>query len=127
MQTSLFIAKLIGPVLVVAGLTGALNPDALRKMAREFMDSPALIFIAGVMALLGGLVMVNTHNVWVADWPVILTVFGWIMIAAGIMRIGFPDLTKSLGRSMLANQNLLRAMAVLQVLLGAFLMYKGYG
>lgn len=126
MQTSLFIAKLIGPILVVAGLTGALNPDAIRKMGRDFLESPALIFVAGFLALLGGLAMVNTHNVWVADWPVILTVFGWLMIAGGIMRIGFPEFTRSFGRSMLDKGTMLRVLSVVQALLGAFLMYKGY-
>jgi uncharacterized membrane protein len=63
-QTSVLIAKLIGPVLVVAGLTALVNPKALQEIGREVLASRALIFIAGFLALLGGLAIVNTHNIW---------------------------------------------------------------
>ncbi len=126
MQTSLFIAKLIGPILVVAGLTGALNTQLLREVGREFLASPALLFIAGFMALLGGLAVVNTHNIWVAGWPVIITFIGWVALIAGVLRIGFPAIARSMGKTMLAKESLLQAIGVVQVLLGAFLMYKGY-
>ena len=126
MQTSIFIAKLIGPVLVVAGLTGALNTQLLREVGREFLASPALLFIAGIIALLGGLAVVNTHNIWVADWPVIITIIGWVALVAGVLRIGFPAIARSMGKTMLAKESLLRVIGVVQALLGAFLMYKGY-
>jgi len=126
MQTSIFIAKLIGPILVVAGLTALLNPKHLHGIAREFIASPALIFIAGFLTLLGGLVIVNTHNVWTAGWPVLITLFGWIAIAAGILRISFPSLVKSVGEAMLAKQGLLRIAGGVQAVLGGFFMVKGY-
>lgn len=126
MQTSLFIARLIGPVMVVTGLISLFDLDGLKQMAREFLASRGLIFLAGFLTLLGGLVIVNTHNLWVADWPVIITVFGWIMIAAGIMRMGLPGLVKSIGETMLAKEAVLRVSGVVQLALGAFLMFKGY-
>ncbi len=64
MQTSVLIAKLIGPILVVAGITALINPKAIHEIGREFLASRALIFIAGFLALLGGLAIVNTHNLW---------------------------------------------------------------
>ncbi len=126
MQTSLFIAKLIGPLIVVAGLTSLLNPQVMRDMAREFLASRALMFIAGVMAMLAGLAVVNTHNLWVADWPVIITVFGWLSIVGGILRMGFPALTQSMGEKMMGSETALRVIGGVQVLLGGFLAYKGY-
>lgn len=126
MQTSLFIAKLIGPIVVVAGLTALLNPQAMREMAKEFLASRALLFIGGVMALLAGLAVVNTHNRWVADWPVIITLFGWLSIVGGILRIGFPAFTKSTGEKMMGNESALRVIGGVQLLIGAFLSYKGY-
>ena len=126
MQTSLFIAKLIGPIVVIAGLTALLNPQAMREMAKDFLASRALLFIGGVMALLAGLAVVNTHNRWVADWPVIITLFGWMSIVGGIVRIGFPGVAKSMGERMLGNDMALRVIGGVQVLIGAFLSYKGY-
>ena len=77
-------------------------------------------------ALLAGLVIVNTHNLWVADWPVIITIFGWLAVVGGIIRIALPDTVKSIAEAMLARDAVLRVVAVLQVALGAYLMMKGY-
>jgi len=101
MQTSIFLAKLIGHVLAVMGLAVVVHPDRVRQMAREFLEGEALIFLSGVITLPVGLAIVNTHNVWEAGWPVIITVFGWLAIFAGIARIAFPDAMKSVGRGMI--------------------------
>ena len=126
METSILIAGLIGPLLVMTGLIMLVTPQAVQDMAREFLASRALIFIAGVLALLGGLAIVNTHNVWTAGWPVIITVFGWLAVIGGIVRMGFPALTKSVGEAMLARHAGLRVSAVIQLALGLYLMFVGY-
>ncbi len=126
METSILIARLIGPLLVMTGLIMLVTPQAVQDMAREFLASRALIFIAGVLALLGGLAIVNTHNVWTAGWPVIITIFGWLAVIGGIVRMGFPALTKSVGETMLARHAGLRVSAVIQLALGLYLMFVGY-
>ena len=68
MQTSVFIAKLMGPMLVLSGLIGVFNPRHMRTVGEEFLKSRALIFVAGAMAFIAGLAVINTHNVW-AGWP----------------------------------------------------------
>ncbi len=126
MQTSILIARLLGPVLAVAGLAGLMNPKAVQEMAREFLASRALIFIAGVLALVAGLAIVNAHNLWTAGWPVIITIFGWLAVLGGVLRMAFPALTKSIGEAMLGNQALLRVAGAAQLALGATLMFVGY-
>ncbi len=126
MQTSILIARLLGPVLAVAGLAGLMNPKAVQEMGREFLASRALIFIAGVLALVAGLAIVNAHNLWTAGWPVIITIFGWLAVLGGVLRMAFPALTKSIGEAMLGNQALLRVAGAAQLALGATLMFVGY-
>ena len=126
METSILIARLIGPLIVVTGLIALLTPKAMQDMAREFLASRALIFIAGVMALLAGLAIVNTHNIWIAGWPVVITIFGWLAVIGGIVRMAFPALTKSLGEAMLGRQSALRIIGAIQLALGAYLMAVGY-
>ena len=91
METSLFIARIVGPLLGVSGLATLINRTLLEDIGREFLDSKALLFLAGVMALITGLVIVNTHNIWIAGWPVMITAFGWIAVVAGVVRIAFPS------------------------------------
>ena len=126
MQTSILIARLIGPIVALAGLTALINPKALQEMGREFLASRAMIFLAGFMALLAGLAIVNTHNLWTAGWPVIITIFGWLAVVGGIIRMAFPGLTKSIGEAMLAREGMLRVVGGIQAVIGVYLMVEGY-
>ena len=126
MASSILIAKLMGPLLLVGGLVGLLNPKGLEAMGREIMASRAQLFLAGTLALLAGLAIVNTHNLWVAEWTLIITLFGWLAVVGGVVRMGFPGVTQSIGEALLSNSGLLRVIGALQVALGAFLMARGY-
>ena len=126
METSLFIARLAGPVLVVAGLAALINPKLLEEVGREFMAGKAMLFLVGILTLVLGLAIVNTHNVWVADWPVIITLFGWGAILSGVVRTAFPDLTRSMGGAILSNRTALIASAVAQVVIGLWLSWVAY-
>ena len=66
METSLFLARLIGPVLLTISAAMLINPVNMREMATDFLEHRGLIFLAGILTLLGGLAIVLTHNVWVA-------------------------------------------------------------
>ena len=48
-----------------------------------------------------GLAIVLTHNVWVADWRVLITILGWLAAIGGAVRILAPQRTGRVGRSML--------------------------
>ncbi|PKQ05263.1 MAG: hypothetical protein CVT72_10125 [Alphaproteobacteria bacterium HGW-Alphaproteobacteria-11] len=126
MQPSIFLAQLLGPTLLVLGIGMVVNRDAYRTMAQEFMASRALIFIAGIFAFVPGLAIVLTHNVWVAGWPVIVTVFGWIALLGGIFRLLFPQEVTRLGTRMLANPASLTMGGAGTILLGAILSFFGY-
>lgn len=126
MQTSVFIAKLMGPVLLMMGLSVLLNPERVRAMAREMIDGQALIFMSGVITLPIGLAIVNTHNVWSGGWPVIITVFGWLMIVAGVARMALPGPLKEIGAAMIDKTTYIAVPGALMALLGAYLSYQGY-
>lgn len=126
MDASILIARLIGPVLLVVGLTALIHPKSLHAIAQEFMRSHALMFIAGILALLGGLAIVNTHNLWTTDWRVIITIYGWLAVLAGILRIAIPERLKTIGEALLARRGVLRFTSLAQVVLGALLTWKGY-
>ncbi len=126
METSILLAKLVGPMFLVMGLFVASNPARMRRIGREFLDSEALIFLSGVITLPVGLAIVATHNIWAADWRVILTLIGWIAILAGLARIALPDAMKKVGEAMLEKSWTTTAPALLMAALGGFLSWQGY-
>jgi uncharacterized membrane protein HdeD (DUF308 family) len=125
MDTSLFIARLLGPLLLVTGAATLMNQASVRQMATDFLESRPLVYVVGVLTLLGGLVILNTHNVW-AGWPVIITIFGWLCVIGGAIRILVPDTVRGLGEAMLKKPNVLTGSGAGQALVGAVLCYFGY-
>jgi uncharacterized protein YjeT (DUF2065 family) len=126
METSILLAKLVGPVMLVLGLFVTLNPARMRRIGREFLDSDALIFISGIITLPVGLAIVVTHNIWAADWRALITLIGWIFVLAGLARIALPDALKSVGETMLEKPTMIAAPGALMALIGGYLSWQGY-
>ncbi len=126
METSLFLAQLIGPVLIVIGVGLLLKKTEFREMATDFLSSRALIFVSGLLTLVTGLAIVLTHNVWEFNWPVIITILGWLSVFGGVFRILFPDSVQSMGTSMLDKPAVMTVSGAIQIVLGLWLSYVGY-
>ncbi len=126
METSLFLAQLIGPVLIVIGVGLLLKKTEFREMATDFLSSRALIFVSGLLTLVTGLAIVLTHNVWEFNWPVIITILGWLSVFGGVFRILFPNSVQSVGTSMLDKPATMTVSGAIQIVLGLWLSYVGY-
>lgn len=86
-----FFAALIGSYLVISSLAALLNIQRAKKIASEFLgDHPLLTFSGGISTILG-LILVLGHNVWIAGWPVLITLIGWWLLIQGICRLFCPD------------------------------------
>ena len=90
------------------------------------MNSPALIYLAGVLTLIMGIAIITFHNIWVMDWRIIITLFGYIAIVSGVFRMSLPTKVKQLGDWMLDTRMIVRSAALLNGLLGAYLTYQGF-
>jgi hypothetical protein len=126
MQTSIFLARLIGPVMAVVGISLLMNETASRKMAMEFLRSPALIFFSGMILMPAGLAVVLNHNVWVLNWPLIITLLGWIAVISGALRVFAPDRALKIGKKALASKEITTASAAFWLVIGAVLCYFGF-
>lgn len=127
MDVSLLAAKLIGPVLLLMSVAPLFNRQLVSTMIDEVINSSTLLLFAGIMAFVPGLLLVNLHNIWVADWRIIITLFGWIALFAGVIRIVFPEQLKKIAGRMKDKTTLMRAALFINAALGGFLTLKGYG
>ncbi len=126
MDTSLFLARLLGPMLVVLAVGLLVRQDSWRTMANDFVANRPLLFLSGFLTLLGGLALVNTHNVWEAGWPVIITIFGWLAVIGGTARMLFPETVVGISARMLKEKTWLTVAGAVEGLLGLWLCYAGY-
>ena len=126
MQTSLFLAKLIGPVMLVIGLAVFANQRGFRDMAEEFMASRALMFLSGLVIMPAGLAIMLTHNIWTADWRVLITLVGWLNAIGGALRLFAPTFVVQTARTMLKQPHLTSVAAAVWVVLGLLFCFFGY-
>jgi hypothetical protein len=126
MQTSVFLARLIGPVMLVVGLAVFANQRAFRDMAEEFLASPALLFLSGLLIMPMGVAIVLTHNVWTADWRVLVTLFGWLNAIGGAVRLLAPATVMQTGRAMLRRPYFTPIAAAIWVVLGLLFCLFGF-
>src|SRR5690242_5782173 len=101
MERSRFIAKLIGPILIAGGLGMMFNTAVYRAMFERGLHDHLLIYLSGVIALTAGLAIVALHNRWDWNWTVIITVFGWLAVIGGVVRMVAPEVIEQIGLSFL--------------------------
>jgi hypothetical protein len=126
MSSSKLIARLLGAILFVSGVGILLNGDGYRATADEFLRGLGLIYMSGVMALLGGVAIVNLHNVWTRDWRLLVTLIGWFAVIDGILRVAVPQFIARFDAWYIAQPGFLVGSALIVLALGLFLSVKGY-
>ena len=124
MDTSRFLAKVIGLYFMILGLLLVVRRSALADVFQGFAESPPLVFFAGVFSLVIGLLLVVSHNRWTADWTVLITLLGWLMVLGGLVRLFLPSTVMQLGLAMGSGAGVL-VYGIVLIAIGGFLGYKG--
>ena len=126
MQTSIFLARLLGPLLLLTGAGIVLNPKSFRTIAGEVVRSVTLVYLFGFMDLAAGLAIVLTHNVWVASWRVLITLIGWLLLIRGAVRIVAPEIVMGYAAKVIHNKQVIPSAGAVVGVLGLVLCYFGY-
>jgi hypothetical protein len=126
MSTSVFLARLMGPVILTAAVSLFLNGDSQRAMARQFVESPPLIYLSGILVMTAGLAIVLYHNVWAFDWRLLITLFGWLAVIGGAIRILFFQNVEKIGEAILDSSWGITAAGIVWLVVGAVLCLFGY-
>ena len=126
MQTSIFLARLLGPLLLFPGAGILLNPRVFRALAVEVVNSVTLVYLFGLVDFAAGLAIVLTHDVWLANWRVLITLIGWAMLLRGAVRIIAPDTVMGFAKTLVGKREIYPVTGILAVILGLILCYFGY-
>ncbi len=126
MGTSIFLAKLLGPVMLVIGVAVLANRQGFRTIAEEFLASRALMFLGGLIIMPAGVAIVLTHNVWTTDWRVLVTLFGWLLAIAGAIRIVEPPFLLAGARIFLHRRAALAVAGAIWTFIGLLFCLFGY-
>lgn len=89
MEITIFLAKFWGSLFMILGAM-SVSAKFLGRVI-NYTEDKTITVATGYITFLLGLATVVSHNIWVADWPVAITILGWITLFKGIEKIGFPE------------------------------------
>jgi len=125
-SASIFLAQLLGPMFVVLGVALLSKRQMFQTILQGFIGSATLLYLAGFFGLLAGIALVLTHNIWVADWRVIITLIGWVTLVRALISIFQPQWIVAAGTAVLKQHGVFVGAAVLNLIIGLILSYFGY-
>ncbi len=126
MESSDILSRIIGPVLLIVGVGVLLNLKECRQIVNDYERNPALRYIGGFFALIVGLIILEAHPVYRWGWEVLITIIGWIAAIKGTFLIVTPSLFSKLTSMYKKSLTPLIASAIIDIVLGIFLIIKGY-
>jgi hypothetical protein len=126
MQPVVFIARLVGPLFVVLGLGCLINQQVYADMIGQAVLVPVLISLSGIMTFTAGVATLNGYCAWTADWRVIITIFGWLLVIAGVIRIALPTVAAVTAMSVYSGPFAVMIVGIVLLIIGAYLSFEGY-
>lgn len=86
-----FLAQFIGSLLIILSIYTFFKHEHFRAALEEVEESAALQFSWAYWFVFWGLFLIIVHQFWVWDWPVLITIIGWFLFIAGLLRLFFPE------------------------------------
>lgn len=108
---------------MILALAFALRKKVFLEELFRLVENRDSRLFAAFLALILGLVTVILHNVWIADWRVIITLFGWSSLIKGALGIVFPEFVQKFVPIFKNKPTLIRISLVVMGLLGVWLIW----
>ncbi len=125
MEISLFLAKVIGLLLMLVACSLLINRKNIDLLFNIYKH-PEAVFLTGILETVLGIVFVLNHNVWTLDFRGIITAVGWILLVRGAGRILFPSRVTNMLEKFKKLQSILVPLLFFVFLVGAYLAYMGF-
>jgi putative exporter of polyketide antibiotics len=86
-----FLSRLIGLYCLIAALAMASHRETTLGIVASLVHDEPLLFIVGILTLLGGLAWILAHNKWTGgSYAVLITILGWLTLLKGVLELSLP-------------------------------------
>ena len=126
MDLSVFLARFFGLYLIIVGVICLIRKVHIQKIVSDFYNDRPLVFYSGVISLIVGLLIVLSHNIWTADWRVLITILGYLALVKGIMRLSVDSFKEKPWIQRVTRKNGLIYFGIAYILVGLCLAYNGF-
>lgn len=121
-----FLATVIGWYLIITCLFVLLKYEQIKPLVAEVLASRGQFMVLAVFTIIMGLLLVASHNIWVMGWPVIITIFSWMVLISGIMRLYFPEIAIDINHKLYDKPVIMKVVCVIFIVIGVYLLLHVY-
>lgn len=122
----MFLAQLMGPILLILGISFALRRDEYMAWFKKIDKEGPYLFIQGVVEATAGLAVVLAHNLWTSPIEVFVSLLGWGMLLEGGLTLLSSKRTLKSALKSFATPQLMLLTTVFILGLGTFFTWVGY-
>lgn len=126
MDVSIFLAKALGLYVLIMAIMMFAKEKKVKVIVKEICSDPAMLFISGCITLMIGILLINVHNIWSADWRILITLIAWLAFIKGIIRTLFPHIAVRVINKIMKSKTHYQTIGVIALLIGVVLCYYGY-
>jgi drug/metabolite transporter (DMT)-like permease len=125
MNITVVLAQIFGILFVVLGVSMVVNKKGAAAALVEFGQNQGFLWLAGLIALVMGAVLVTLSNVWMSGLlALVVTIIGWLVLVKGIFILWFQNAAAKL-YGKYTTSKLLIWWGIVIFVIGLVLLYKG--
>jgi len=113
-----FVEWFVACALLVVGTSLLARPRAWVIAFQPVLAHPMTPILSGIYALLVGLLVVLTHNIWVSDPRVLVTALGWLSLAFAVVVLLVPEAYAAIVRRVPVTPQLVALRGLIRIALG---------
>lgn len=122
---TIFLAQLWGPAMLAVGVGIFVSKNYYTKIYRDIEKEPLALLLFGFVGVAAGIAHIQAHNIWNTLPEIIISLFGWALLAKALVFLIKPRLADQWGNHVSATKMVPAAMAV-TIILGGYLTWVGY-
>lgn len=126
METSLYLASILWPLLFVIWIWLVLNADMYKKMVNNFLSESIAIYVSAVWGFVVWLLMIKTHNSWELSWTLIITILSWIIFLKSALLLTIPKIFEDMVKNFKFSNWVIQTAWVVYTLVWVFLIFKAF-
>ena len=127
MELTLFLTQVIGIYLVLIGLICIVKRKMMMHAMGDVVTNKSLLYVIAIIELIAGISLVISHNIWVWNYAVIVTIVGWLMLIEALAYLALPySWVKKIFR-MFNTKGWYVGGGLAAVILGAYMVAIGFG
>jgi hypothetical protein len=123
MELSIFVAKVIALIYLPLGIALLAGQLKGKELVASFEKSLGLSLVIGCFGMIIGVFLITYHNVWVKDWPVLITIVGWMAVIESAFLLALPKFSFSMTKVIPKNEKL---WGIITLILGLIFGYFGF-